>query len=155
MAVNGLGGLLRHQPGPGERSPSLSPRRDRPADPTAGSSVLDVIKQIESDVGGYVARNELRERVRLFVTEALARICARLDVDAIVVNAHSDGTVVALDAVKRLDSALFAGRESLITFTFTASIPNTPASAPPSWLFGCPNPGAEPVSRVKPPAASF
>ena len=42
----------------------------------------------------------LRQRVRSFVTEALLRLAHRTDVDGIIVNSHSQGTVVAFDVLR-------------------------------------------------------
>jgi hypothetical protein len=99
--------LLRH---PLQRSPgpvSLRPRRDtQPAStqavagPNQPSGILATIRQLEDDVAAYVTRNYLRERVRDFVTEALLRIAARVDIDEIVVNTHSQGTVVGFDVLR-------------------------------------------------------
>ena len=102
--------LLHHAP-PGEPPSSLHPRTDlphRPAHPhlfpraQAGGGFLDSVRALEDDVATYVCRNELRERVRSFVREALLRLCCRDDVSAIIVNAHSQGTVVAYDVVREL-----------------------------------------------------
>jgi hypothetical protein len=57
-------------------------------------------------VGGYVARNVLRERVRFFVREAITRLAARPDVARIVLNTHSNGTVIAFDVLERVPAAL-------------------------------------------------
>jgi hypothetical protein len=70
---------------------------------------LSVVTALEDDIATYVARNDLRERVRGFVESALLAIADRDDVDAIVVNAHSQGTVVCWDVLCRLP--LFAWRE--------------------------------------------
>jgi hypothetical protein len=123
MAIHDVEGILHHKAGPGSGSPSLSIRSDRPnakvrvrpdqpAPPALGTaglpgaSVLDAVKQVEDDVGGYVARNELRERVRVFVTESIARLCARTDVEQVILNTHSNGTVAGFDALKALDPLL-------------------------------------------------
>jgi len=53
-------------------------------------------------VGGYVARNVLRERVRVFVREAVTRLAAREDIARIVLNTHSNGTVIAFDVLPRI-----------------------------------------------------
>ena len=70
---------------------------------------LGVFTALEDDIATYVARNDLRERVRGFVEAALLAIADRDDVDAIVVNAHSQGTVVCWDVLCRLP--LFAWRK--------------------------------------------
>jgi hypothetical protein len=53
-------------------------------------------------VATYVCRDDLRERVRSFVRDALHRICYRDDVSGVVVNAHSNGTVIAFDVMRQL-----------------------------------------------------
>lgn len=54
-----------------------------------------VILALLNDVCTYVARNDLRQDIRGFVTEAVVRLASRNDVTGIVVNAHSLGCVVA------------------------------------------------------------
>jgi hypothetical protein len=76
------------------------------ASPTDGSSgLLATIRHLEDDVAAYVCRNDLRERVRSFVRDALLRLAFRNDVEAIVVNSHSHGTVVAFDVLRELSYA--------------------------------------------------
>jgi hypothetical protein len=67
----------------------------------APTSRLNLFDTLEHDVASYVCRNELRERVRGFVQAALTRLTARDDVDAIVINSHSQGTVLAVDVLGR------------------------------------------------------
>jgi hypothetical protein len=67
---------------------------------------------LEDDVASYVARNDLRERVRGFVQEALVRLAARDDIDLLVVNAHSQGTVICFDVLARLPVEASRGRIS-------------------------------------------
>jgi len=102
-----------------QASPSLCVRRDavsgpwhlvpglfRPPQPHSAEQAargrLVTLRQIENDVAAYVCRNDLRERLRGFVREALLRLAARKDVGAIVVNSHSQGTVVAFDVLSEL-----------------------------------------------------
>jgi hypothetical protein len=59
-------------------------------------------KQLENDVAAYVYQEELRQRIRSFVREALLRLAFRGDVSAIVLNTHSNGTLIALDVVQEL-----------------------------------------------------
>lgn len=73
--------------------------------PTATASSTNdggVVRALEEDVTTYVFRNDLRQGVRDFITEALLRVAMRDDVANIVVNAHSQGTVAAYDAVRAL-----------------------------------------------------
>jgi pimeloyl-ACP methyl ester carboxylesterase len=76
-------------------------RVHRPQGAQPAEGLLAVLRALEDDVADYVCRNDLRERVRGFVQQALCRLAARADVDTIVVNAHSQGTVVAFDVLAR------------------------------------------------------
>jgi hypothetical protein len=78
------------------------PSADQPAidivpEPTG---LLATVRQLENDVAAYVTRDVLRQRVRSFVTESLLRLAHRPDVDGIIVNSHSQGTVIAYDVVR-------------------------------------------------------
>jgi hypothetical protein len=64
--------------------------------------VLGVIRALEEDITTYVCRNDLREKVRGFVREALLRLSSRTDVSGIVINSHSQGTTVAYDVLRTL-----------------------------------------------------
>lgn len=96
---------------PGAPTPSLSPRETKPehrsllsrvfhhpapggAPPTEPTSTF---RQVQDDIAAYVVRNEHRERVRAFVRDAVSRIMARPDVDAVVLNGHSNGCVMTFD----------------------------------------------------------
>ncbi|GCE12339.1 hypothetical protein [Tengunoibacter tsumagoiensis] len=105
-----------------EPSPSLRIRQDAgfyrkdsqgvnvdPHDNQATNSLLTTLRQVENDVAAYVCSNNLRERIRSFVLDALQRLACRDDVDGIVINAHSNGTVVAFDVVRNLPP--FAARK--------------------------------------------
>jgi hypothetical protein len=63
---------------------------------------LGILRALEDDVATYVVRNDLRERVRGFVANAVLALLDREDVDRIVVNAHSQGTVICWDVLCRL-----------------------------------------------------
>lgn len=76
---------------------------------------LSVIGQLDQDVTTYVCRNDLRERVRSFVHDALLRIACRQDIATVVVNAHSQGTVLAFDVVRELPPFASAKIKHLIT----------------------------------------
>jgi len=73
------------------------------------SGLLATLRALENDVAAYVCRNDLRERVRTFVRDALHRLCYRDDVEAVVVNAHSNGTAIAFDVMRQL-TPIAAGR---------------------------------------------
>jgi hypothetical protein len=77
--------------------------------------LLAVLRSLENDVASYVCKNELRERVRSFVHEALLRLAARDDVEGIVVNSHSQGTVVAYDVLRTLPPSATAKVRAFIT----------------------------------------
>jgi hypothetical protein len=62
----------------------------------------DIILQLQDDVATYVCLNFLRQRVRSFVRDAVLRLIYRPDVAGVVVNAHSQGTVVAFDVLSQL-----------------------------------------------------
>jgi hypothetical protein len=93
---------------PAKAAPSLKVRRD--LHPHAAPSenghtlhgLIAVLRQLENDVAAYVCHNEQRERVRGFVLDALLRLASRDDVEGIVINSHSNGTVVALDVLRDL-----------------------------------------------------
>lgn len=91
------------QPSPGLRVrsdlPALTSMSVQGADPGGFDQVL---RQVDDDMAAYVARNAMRERVRDFVAEVLIRLAYRDDVTSIVVNAHSQGTVAAYDALRRM-----------------------------------------------------
>lgn len=100
-----------------EPPPGIRVRRDKrdrpPRDQPAG--ILGTIRQLEDDVASYVTRNDLRQRIRGFVREVLLRLAAREDVGAIVVNGHSNGTVVGFDALRDLPPGAAAKVRWLVT----------------------------------------
>jgi hypothetical protein len=96
----------------------------------AGQAVgsLGMLRALEDDIATYLARNELRERVRGFVEDALLRLLEREDdITAIVVNAHSQGTVVCWDVLRRLPFSAWArardGRAERVQHFVTAGSP--------------------------------
>lgn len=84
----------------------------RGADAAATPSTLH---EVEDDVAAYVVRNEHRERVRAFIHEALARILYRDDVEGVVINSHSNGTVMAFDLISTLSPTMAPRVRALIT----------------------------------------
>ena len=60
------------------------------------------LRALQDDVATYVTRNDLRERVRGFVETALLALVDRDDVSEVVVNSHSQGTVLCWDVLCRL-----------------------------------------------------
>ena len=100
-------------------SASLRPRRDPGFKTTRAvqqqPASQSLMQQLEDDVAAYVCHNEMRERVRSFVLDAILRLAYRDDVDGIVLNAHSNGTVVATDILRVLPP--FAARKVLALVT--------------------------------------
>lgn len=91
-------GDVRHRlPRLGKR-PAPIPEIEPP--PSAHSG--DILLQLQDDVATYICHNDLRERVRGFVRDALLRLIYREDVAGLVINAHSQGTVVAFDVLSQL-----------------------------------------------------
>lgn len=74
-----------------------------------------VVLNLQNDVCTYVARDDLRQSVRDFVHAALLRLASRPDVAAIVLNGHSNGTVVAFDAARSLPPACAAKLRWFVT----------------------------------------
>lgn len=72
-------------------------------DPASG--LLVVLKQLADDVCGYVRRARMRGQIQEFVTGAILRLANRPDVAAIVINSHSQGTVVAFEVLHALPPA--------------------------------------------------
>ena len=62
-----------------------------------------------------MARNALRERLRAFVRDALTRLILRDDVARVVVNGHSNGTVLAFDVLSQLPLPLLDRVPALVT----------------------------------------
>lgn len=85
-----LGRLLHARSRSGQPSPSSDP------------GLLGTIRALGDDVAPYVTRNDLRERVRGFVEAALLKLFDRADIDALVINSHSQGTVICWDVLVRL-----------------------------------------------------
>jgi hypothetical protein len=88
-----------------EPMPGLRIRQDKgyhDVPPQQLSGFTAILRMIENDVAAYVSHNEKRQRVRRFVLDALQRLTAREDVSGIVLNTHSNGTVIGLDVVQEL-----------------------------------------------------
>ena len=77
--------------------------------------MLATLRSLEDDVAAYVSRNDLRERVRGFVREALVRLVSREDVAGVVINSHSNGTVIAFDVLRDLPPFLAEKVRWLVT----------------------------------------
>jgi hypothetical protein len=130
MAIRDLEALRQHPRVSGDPISSLQPRKDpqrhrgsiegirrhlppsaAPPDATAHS----ILATVEDDVAAYVARNEHRERVRAFLRDAASRLLTRPDVSGIVVNGHSNGTIMGYDLIGALSPPSAIGVHALIT----------------------------------------
>ncbi len=76
---------------------------------------LSILTELENDVAAYICRDELRERIRSFVLDALLRLACRDDVSGIFINAHSNGTIVAFDVLRRLPPFALAKIQAFVT----------------------------------------
>jgi hypothetical protein len=102
--------LLEHRPyETKEATPSLRIRQDKgykpsrvPNQSSSSDRFMAILRQLENDVAAYICHNEMREQVRSFVLDALLRLAYREDVAGIVINSHSNGTVVAFDVLRSL-----------------------------------------------------
>jgi hypothetical protein len=83
------------------------PRRKRHQPP--GSTSTDALVQLEDDVASYVYNRQLHSRVHDFVSDVVERLLARDDIATVVVNAHSQGSVVCYEVLQKL-SAKRVGR---------------------------------------------
>lgn len=131
MAFRDLEALRRHPAVTGDPSSSLEPRTDTTMhrgiidrllhkQPAAGGPPPDagshsILRVFEDDVAAYVTRNEHRERVRGFLRDATSRILARPDVDGVVINGHSNGTVMGYDLIAALSPPSASLVRALIT----------------------------------------
>lgn len=127
--VHDVGAILAHRDPPAQTGPgSLRVRSEAPAlqqrlthlgrAPSASTpddGLVTVLQQVEDDVCAYVCRNLLRERLRAFVREALTRLAMRQDVAALVVNGHSNGTVVAHDVLAALPRPVISRVAAIVT----------------------------------------
>jgi hypothetical protein len=94
---------------PSAAVPSLRIREDVKKDDTGKGSAprhpsgfIALLRQLENDVAAYICDNGSRQRVRSFVRDALLRLAFRDDVSAIILNTHSNGTLIGLDVVQEL-----------------------------------------------------
>lgn len=98
-----IGRLLHRGAGAGEGAPATPDAQQADADTSGGApGALGTLRALEDDVATYVVRNDLRERVRGFVESALYGVLGREDTSALVVNAHSQGTVLCWDVLSRM-----------------------------------------------------
>jgi hypothetical protein len=71
--------------------------------------------QLQDDVASYVYSRRLRRRVQGFVSEVVQRVLARGDVETVVINAHSHGTVVGYDVLQPLSARQLARVGAFVT----------------------------------------
>lgn len=96
--------------------PGLSIRQSHQAEATGQPGGLEaVIQNLQNDVAAYVCQNGRRQRVRTFIIEALQRLASRDDVAAIVLNTHSNGTIMGIDALQELPPSARKKISTLIT----------------------------------------
>ena len=81
---------------------------DDPAAAAESPGAFGTLRALEDDVATYVTRNDLRERVRGFVQSALLALIDRSDISGVVINAHSQGTVLCWDVLCRLPFSSWA-----------------------------------------------
>ncbi|GCE46627.1 hypothetical protein KTH_14960 [Thermosporothrix hazakensis] len=74
-----------------------------------------IAMQLLSDMAGYLLHNEQREQLRNFVMDALLRLAARDDVEGIILNAHSTGTLIAYDVFRQLPTPARRKIKAIIT----------------------------------------
>jgi hypothetical protein len=94
----------------------------------AAPNAFGMLQALKDDVATYVTRNDLRERVRGFVEDALLRLIDRPDISGVVINAHSQGTVLCWDVLCRLPFSSWAdddddARASMFRHFVTAGSP--------------------------------
>lgn len=112
--------MVEHPTLANAQSPGLHPRNDlrrskKPIAQDTSPTLLMALRNLEDDVACYVCHNEERERVRSFVNEALLRLAYRDDVGEIILNTHSNGTVIALDVLRQLPPFVAAKVKVFIT----------------------------------------
>jgi hypothetical protein len=136
MAVHDLEALHQHPALSDPPGPSVQPRSDPPAHQGLMARLLHrhddavattpapagtepgafgALRTIEDDVAAYVTRNEHRERVRMFLRDAASRLIGRSDVDGVIVNGHSNGTVMGFDLIAALSPPSARDVRALIT----------------------------------------
>ena len=114
MALSDGLAIIGHHATNGQKPISFRPRTDLRARslkhlgqhgqiaPPPSPGLLAALRFLEDDVACYVCHNEERERVRSFVSEALLRLAYRDDVESIIFNTHSNGTVIGFDVLRHL-----------------------------------------------------
>ncbi len=94
------------------------------ASAAAFPGAFGTLRALQDDVATYVTRNDLRERVRDFVQDALLKLIDRDDISSVVINSHSQGTVLCWDVLCRLPfSSWPSERAGLFRHFVTAGSP--------------------------------
>ena len=111
--------LVKRSPGSVLR-PSLRVRQDEGSPDQKGatrdpSGFEALLSQLNNDVAVYVCHNGRRQRVRSFVLDALLRLALRDDVTGIVLNTHSNGTLIGIDVVQELPPIAAGKIRAIIT----------------------------------------
>lgn len=101
---HGLLGRLLHR---GTQARTGGPAAPAPSSP----GPLGTLQALQDDIATYVTRNDLRERVRSFVQDALLSVIDRDDISGVVINAHSQGTVLCWDVLCRLPFSSWIRRD--------------------------------------------
>jgi hypothetical protein len=91
------------------------PQPAAPPGEAQGDGATGVLRTVEDDVAAYVTSNEHRERVRMFLRDAVSRILGRPDVEGAVINGHSNGTVMGFDLIAALSPPSAPAVRALIT----------------------------------------
>jgi hypothetical protein len=94
------------------RQDPRSPKNPEVETPPDSNSILNVLK---NDVAAYVCHNGRRQRVRDFIGDALLRLAARGDVKRIVLNTHSNGTLIGIDVEQELPPSATEQISAIIT----------------------------------------
>jgi hypothetical protein len=118
-------GILGHALHRGRHAAVADPAPAAPA-PAAPATpgAFGMLRALQDDVATYVTRNDVRERVREFVEDALTLLIGRGDISGVVINAHSQGTVLCWDVLCRLPfSSWPAERAALFQHFVTAGSP--------------------------------
>lgn len=117
-----IAALSRQQHTPSPQLPTsflpridLSSSHQRQESSSAAPGTMGTLQYIANDVACYVCQNEERERVRSFVREALIRLATRDDVETIIFNTHSNGTVIGFDVLRHLPEIVVRKIKAFVT----------------------------------------
>jgi hypothetical protein len=97
--------LPRNDQEPPHHHRRLADMLGRHAGEVAEPGLLGIFRALEDDMATYVARNDLRERVRGFVQDvflALVKLTGEEKMSSLVLNTHSQGTMISWDVLCRM-----------------------------------------------------